>query len=176
MEYFRFGVRLSLGFLIAGTGILILFYFNPSARIALTAYQFTVIAVVASWIYVIILLINMLRRRISIPVLIKTLGVMAINIPIGIFYSQIMVWLLGYARVTFENNTGQIITVLNIRGCEKKTLESLENESTKTAWIKISENCHVEVSYTLDGEMKKELVIANVAKGEGVRIFYKLKK
>jgi hypothetical protein len=175
MEYFRFGFRLALGFLIAGTGILVLFYLNPSSRVALTAYQFTLVAVVVNWIYVLYLLFNLLRQKISISILLRTLGVMAINIPIGILYSYIMVWLLGYARITFINQTGENIPMLNVQGCEQKEVANFENSASETVWIKIKDSCNVEIIYDLNGGKKNEQVLNAIKNGEGLRITYELK-
>lgn len=174
MQFFRFGIRLTISFFIAGTAILVLFYFNPTTRIALIAYQFTIIGIVANWIYVIVLLFNFLRVKINTINLMKTLGVMAINIPVGILYSYIMVWLLGYARITFQNNTGEKIPLLKIEGCEEKMLTDLENESSKSTWIKIPGDCSINILYEVNGETKTETVLGYVTPGQGVKMLYEI--
>jgi hypothetical protein len=175
MEYFRFGLKLTLGFLAAGTIILILFYFNPSVKIALMAYQFTIVAIIATWIYVLILLVKLLKREISIPKLLKTLAIMAINIPVGILYSYIMVWLLSYARITFSNYTGADIARIDIKGCEQRQLDGLGYGSSRTVWIKIPANCSIEIAYQVNGEIKTEKVIGHLTPEEGIIISYELR-
>jgi hypothetical protein len=175
MEYLKFGIKLTLGFFIAGTAVLIIFYFNPSSEIALMAYQFTLVAIIVNWFYVLILLFNLLKRKISILNLMKTLGIMAINIPVGVLYSYLMVWILSYARITFRNNTGTDIARLTIQGCEHKLLNNLHNKASKTVWIKISGDCNIEITYEINGQMKSEKVVDYLTPTEGFRTFYELR-
>lgn len=174
MAYLKFGIRLTLGFFIAGTALLILFYFNPSSRIALVAYQFTLVAIVANWLYVLVLLYNLLKARISIPDLMKTLGIMGINIPVGILYSYLMVWLLSYARITFHNSSGTDIAIITIEGCEHKLLQNLRNEDSKTVWIKIPEDCSIEITYEINGVVKSEKVVEYLTPADGTRAVYEI--
>lgn len=139
------------------------------------AYQFTLVAIVANWLYVLILLFNLLKRRISIPKLMKTLGIMGINIPMGILYAYLMVWILSYVRITFRNNTGMDIATLTIEGCEQKLLEDLDNETSKTVWIKIPEPCSIDITYEINGERKSEKVAEYLTPATGSRIFYEIR-
>lgn len=174
MKYFKFGLQLALGFFVAATAILILFYVAPSTRIALLAYQFTIVAVVGNWLYAIVLLFVYLTRRISLGQLLKTLGIMALNIPVGIFYSYLMVFLLNYARITFLNTTGKALPVVQIQGCEQKLIKALEDGKSETVWIKISGECSIYISYEINGEVKNEPVLTALKKDGGLKIKYEI--
>jgi hypothetical protein len=167
MAYFRFGARLALAFFIVGTLLLIAFYFTLSAKIALLAYYFTLIAIFFSWFYAAILLFNYLRRKLSLLNLLQTIGVMAINIPLGILYSGIMVTLLTYARITFVNATGNDIALVKILGCEQKEIRDLKKGETETCWIKIVTDCPITIEYNIQSTQKKETVAEHLMPTSG---------
>lgn len=174
MEYFKFGVKIALSFFLTGTVILILFYFNPSLRIALIAYQFTIVAIVINWLYAAILLFHFLKRKLSVKSLIKTLGVMAINVPVGILYSYTMVWLLTYARITFWNSSGADLNMIRVTGCEETQIDNLKENESETVWIKIPSDCGIEIHYNLNGSSIKETVIKHIIPTEGIRAKYEI--
>lgn len=174
MKYFKFGFQLALGFFVAATAILFLFYIMPSTRITLLAYQFTIVAIVGNLLYAIVLLFVYLVRRISLGHLLKTLGVMALNIPVGILYSYLMVFLLNYARITFVNNTGTVIPIVQIQGCEQKQITALEQGKSQTVWIKIYDECSVSISYEINGSTKNEPVLTALKKDSGRKIKYEI--
>jgi hypothetical protein len=174
VTYFKFGLRLTVAFFIVGTIILVLFFLDSSKSQALIAYQFTIMAIVVNWLYALYLLFLLLRRRISIPMLVKTLSVMAINIPVGILYSYLMIWILSFARVTIENKTGALIPEIELNGCEKKVLNNLENGESETIWIKIKTECDVNLSYHTSSQNRNETIVSKLSPGKGLQIKYEL--
>jgi hypothetical protein len=176
MEYFRFGVRLALICFLIGTIILIFFAVTLSTRVALLAYQFTITALIINWIYAAILLFHLLRQRLALQTLFKTLGVMTINIPIGIFYAWLMVIFLSYARITVKNKTGQDLTSVELMGCDsKKQINELKKNEETTVWIKITKDCGLSIHYRID-DRDRSNVIGNLTPGPDAIIRYELKK
>jgi hypothetical protein len=176
MPNFKFAAALAISLFIIGTGILIWFYLNPSSFVAFVAYQFTILAIIVNWIYAGVLLFNFLKARISIPVLLKSLGVTVLNIPVGILYAYIMVWLLSYARITFKNSTGTDLGVIRIEGCQEKEITDLKNDDSRTVWIKIPGDCAIAIAYELNGEQRRETVIGYLVPEGGIKATYELKK
>jgi hypothetical protein len=174
MKYFKFGLQLALGFFVAATAILILFYLAPSTKIVLLAYQFTIVAIICNWLYALVLLFTYLRRKVSLQHLLKTLGIMALNIPVGILYSYAMVFLLNYARITFFNTTGTAIPLINIQGCEQKQIKSLEHGKSETVWVKIPTECSIYISYEINGSVRSEPVLTALKKDGGLKIRYEI--
>jgi hypothetical protein len=168
MAYFRFGARLAFAFFIVGTVLLIAFYLTLAAKIVLLAYYFTLLAIFFSWFYAAILLFNYLRRKLSLLHLLQTIGVMAINIPLGILYSGVMVTLLTYARITFINATGDDIGPIKILGCEQKEIIHLKKGETETCWIKIVTDCQVTIEYAFQSTQKKETVVQHLMPTSGM--------
>lgn len=158
MEYFRIGVRLTVGFLVIGTLILIVFYFTLSAKVAMFTYLYTAVAVFVNWVYTAFLLYNLLRGRISGINTLKTVGLMALAIPVAMVYAEIMIVLTSHARITFKNTTGNNIALIKVEGCDQKQIQDLDNGESKTVWIKIPVTCKVEIEYELNGIQKKETV------------------
>jgi hypothetical protein len=175
MEHFRFGVKLALVFFLLGTIILILFAITLSAKIALFAYQFTIAAILINWLYAAMLLFCLLKRRISLNILFKTLGAMFMNIPVGILYAWLMVYLLSFARVTIFNASGEDIGPIRIDGCEQKGIEELKTGEAKTRWIKIPKDCSIEIQYVMKNTSKRDTIVKYITPGGGLKVNYELR-
>jgi hypothetical protein len=174
MEYFRFGIRLIVGFLVVGTLILIVYYFTLAPKIAAFAYLYTAVAVFANWVYTAFLLYNLLRGKISGINTLKTVGLMALAIPVALLYAQIMIVLMSHARITFKNTTGGDISLIKVAGCDQKEIQELENGESKTIWIKIPVDCSVEIEYDVNGIPKKETVAGKLYVSGGVIATYEI--
>jgi hypothetical protein len=131
MDHFKFGLRLTIVFFLLGTVILILFAITLSTQVALFAYQFTITGILINWLYAAMLLFHLLKRTVSLPTLFKTLGVMMINIPVGLLYAWLMAFLVG----------------IHIEGCGQKIVRDLEKNARKTIWVEIQAPCKVSIRY-----------------------------
>jgi hypothetical protein len=174
MGYFRFGIKLTIAFFAAGTIILAIFYFTLSPKVALLAYLYTGVAILTSWLYAGVLLFHYLRGRINVKNMLKTIGVMALNIPVGILYAYIMIALLEFARITFKNNTGKDISIVKIKGCDTGEIHDLKNGSSKTVWIKIPTDCQVDIEYEIGGTTIGETVAAYLTPSSGIIATYEI--
>jgi hypothetical protein len=173
--YSKFAIKLALAFFIAGTILLALFYIEPSLKNAILAYQFTVGAIIVNWLFALFLLFAFLRKKLTLKHLLTSLGAMAVNIPIGIFYSGIMVWLLSYARITVENSTADILENIRFSGCETKQIQKLATGEEETIWIKIKNGCDVVVEYDRLQSTHHELIVDSLLTGKGFKMTYFLK-
>ncbi len=175
MSYYRFAVKLFLIFFLAGSVILLLFYLDPSLRKAILAYQFTIGAIIVNWLFALFLLFVFLRRGLPLVLLLKSLGILAINIPIGIFYSNMMIWILSYARVTLENSTPVDIKDIQLSGCQTEIINKLNANESQTVWIKIPHDCDITIEYKSANATRKEPIATGLSEGKGFKMTYYLK-
>ena len=174
MDHFRFGLRLTIGFVLIGTLIVGVFYFTLSPKVALFAYLYTGVAILTNWIYTAFLLYYLLKGKISAKTTLSTVILMALSIPIALLYSYAMIFLMSYARITFQNNTNADIELIKIEGCQQKEIENLDQGDSKTVWIKIPMDCHIEIEYQTEGETHKETVAKFLPVSGGVVASYSL--
>ena len=174
MSYLRFAIKLVIALFLIGTFILLLFYFTGSSKVAVAGYAFLVTSVVISWAFIAVVLVTFVRRKISMVEALKILAVILANIPIGIFYTYLVVLLLGYARITFTNTTGEDLGVIKIHGCEEKEIPMLKQGDSQTVWIKISGDCKIDIAYHLKGKAKLETVAAYLTQSNGVKAVYEI--
>ena len=174
MDHFRFGLRLTIGFVLIGTLIVGVFYFTLSPKVALFAYLYTGIAILTNWIYTAILLYLLLKGRISAKTTLSTVMLMALSIPIALFYSYAMTFFMSYARITFENNTSVDIGRIKIEGCQQKEIKNLDKGDSKTVWIKIPMDCRIEIEYQAEGKTRKETIAKFMPVSRGVIASYSL--
>jgi hypothetical protein len=173
--YSRFAIKLSLAFFIAGTILLGLFYLEPSVKNAVLAYQFTVGAIIVNWLFALFLLFAFLRKRLSLKQLLTSLGALAINIPVGIFYSSVMIWILSYARITIGNSSSELVKNVRLLGCETKQIDQLDIGTSETLWIKIRNGCDILLEYERSGSTHREHVLDSLSAGKGLKLTYLIK-
>jgi len=170
----KFAIKLAIGLFTIGTIIFLLFFFTGSARVALAGYSFLVVSVFISWAFIAVVLVNFLRRKISMTEALKILGVILANIPVAILYTYLVVLLLNYARITFINTTGNDLRSIKIYGCEEKEIAALKQGDSKTVWIKIPGDCEVEIEYEAGGKRKTETVAGYLTNSGGVKAVYEI--
>jgi hypothetical protein len=174
MEHYRLALRLTIAFVLFGTLIVGAFYFTLSSKVAMFAYVYTGVAIATNWIYTAYLLFCLLKKRISARTTLRTVGLMALAIPIALFYSYSMKWMMGYARITFENQTAYDIPLLKIEGCENDEINNLAEGESKLVWIKLPVDCKIEIKYEVGGEMKNEVVAKFLPAYGGIIASYSL--
>jgi hypothetical protein len=99
---------------------------------------------------------------------------LTINIPIAAFYFYLVVVLINIARITFENTTGHDLSSIKISGCGDKEIRFLQAGKSKTVWIHIPSDCSLEISYEIDGQIKREIIAAYLTNSNGVIATYKI--
>jgi hypothetical protein len=158
MDELKFSIKLTLGFFTIGTIIMVLFALTLSGTIGMFGYIFTGLSVFIGTVYLVILIVRIVTKKVDGTTGIKSALVLTINIPVAIFYTYLVLVLLNYARVTFENTTGELLTSIKIFGCEEKEIKRLKSGESETVWIHIPGDCEVEIAYQLNGEIRREIV------------------
>jgi hypothetical protein len=120
MNELKFLIKLSLGFFTIGTIILILFAFSLSTAIGMLGYIFTGLSFLMGTVYLIILTVRIATNKVDRNIGIKSALVLITNIPIALLYIYVVLVLLNYARITFENTTGEDLTRIKILGCQER--------------------------------------------------------
>ena len=174
MNELKFSIRLSLGLFSIGTIILLLFALSLSSTIGILGYIFTGLSFVVGTIYLIILTVKVVTDKIDRTAGIKSALVMMVNIPIALFYAYLVLILLNYARITFENTTGQDLTSIKILGCQDQEIAELEIGESTTIWIDIPTDCEINIEYELHGEIRRETVASYLTNSNGIIATYQI--
>lgn len=172
MDYLKFGIKLALGFFCLGTALLVVFYFTFSPELIMLGYQFTATAVLINWLYIGILLFRQMTGKISAINVIKTIGVLFLNIPVALLYVYVVMTMMSYARITFENATGADINTILIEECEQHTIDGLAKDEATTVWIKIPGDCQVNIEYEVNGKKQRETVASYLTALGGLKATY----
>ena len=170
----KLAIKLAIVLFSIGTCIFILFYFTGFTKVAAGGYAFLVTSIVISWAFIAIVLINFIRKKMAMTEALKILGVILANISVAILYTYLVVLLLGYARITFINTTGQDLSVVRIYGCDEKEITELKQGDSQTVWIKIPGDCEVTVEYEAEGKRKLETVAGYLTNSGGVKAVYEI--
>lgn len=104
--------------------------------------------------------------------LLKTIGLMLLNIPIAAFYCWVVVMALNTLRIKFTNQTTATVTEIKIEGCQQKYIPKLKQGESKTLWIRIKGDCHVKMEYLANGERKTATVVGYTTNLQGRKMEY----
>jgi hypothetical protein len=159
---------------IGGTIIVLLFYLSNGAELGMLGLLYTAIMVIINLVVLSRLLLLSYRHNIKRYLVLKTTGLMLLNIPIFILYCWIGITLLNTVRITFVNSTQAEIDDLKITGCEEKYIPKLSSGQSKTVWISIPHDCGVEISYKLNGQTKEEEITGYVTNEGGYIMTFKI--
>jgi len=163
----RSSKRIALLSLIIGTLIFLLFLVASGIGLGLLGGFFIIIAGLVNLIYLILLLIRFFKVSEQKSIIIRTIGLILLNIPILLVYSWIAINWINTLRITFVNETSVDLTNIKVVGCEDKTIESLKKGQSKTIWLKIPGDCGVSINYKLSGVDKSEDVTGYVTNENG---------
>jgi len=100
--------------------------------------------------------------------------VVLLNIPVLFLYLGIVIVLVGYMRITIQNNTQYQIENAKIEGCQEKEIPLLPPGENKTIWVPIPADCSIELTYQLKGETQKEILVEYVTRMGGKKMVYKI--
>ena len=106
--------------------------------------------------------------------LLRTCGLMTLNIPVMIAYCWFAIILLGTMRITFTNETGTELTDINIIGCGGGHIEKLGVGESETVWVSITGDCSIDIDYLSNGERKEEMVAGYVTSSMGQKLNHKI--
>ena len=77
-------------------------------------------------------------------------------------------------RITFINSTDNLLTDINIVGCEDEHISELKPNESKTVWVGITGDCSISLEYLENGKLKKETVAGYVTSGMGQKIKHEI--
>lgn len=169
-----FGKWLAILSFLIGTGFMATYYSYDSGELIFYGYFFVIAAVIVNLIVFIILLIKSTLDNSNRTQLLRTAGVMALNIPIALLYFYFVLVLVNTMRITFVNETGETLTNILVDGCETIELGDLLPNERKTCWIEIDRDCRISLDYSLNGQSETEVVFGYVTTSMGQKGTYRI--
>lgn len=171
-KYVRLGRMTALVSFLAGTVILLLYFISMSGIFAFIGLFFMMLAGLVNIVILLLLLIRALNDAPYRTKLLKTAGVMLLNIPIVFIYFFIGGIIANTLRVTFNNNTKNTLTDIHINGCSIKHIDKLNAGESTTIWLKIPHDCAVNIDYVQNNTRKKAEVASYITNDGGQQITY----
>lgn len=170
----QFAIRLSLGLFSIGTLLMALYYLNLSPIIEAIGYVFTGVAFLIGTMYLIQMGFRIINKRIAISTAIICVLILMINLPIALYYFNFCLRLQNTARITFENATGNDISMISIGGCMEQQLADLKKGESQTVWINIKGECSIVLLYKIDRETKLEKPFEQLGRMKGMVTTYRI--
>ena len=155
---------------IIGTAILGSYYLTSNGQLLFVGYGFVIIAGMVNIIILVSMLTKVNRDPENRNKLLKTSGLMLLNIPILFIYVWFAMMLTGNMRITFTNSTDRKLTEIHIIGCETEHIAELDPNESKTVWVGITGDCSIHLDYKENGEKKNETVAGYVTGGMGQKM------
>lgn len=157
LKYHKLGRLTALISFVLGRIIFILYFLTSSFELLFVGYIYIILV---GFINIAVLFLVLLKAGSdSRKELLITCGIMALNIPVMLFYCLLTMILLNTMRITFTNSTKTKLTNINIIGCGGGHIDNLEIGEQKTVWVEIKGDCSISIDYVSNGQQKKESVI-----------------
>jgi hypothetical protein len=160
----------ALVFFLIETVLFGMYYLTLSTDIIFISYFIGIIILIISIILGCIIIFSKNSTNIKL----KSCSVILLNILIAGIYSYFVILLTDYARITLINSTSDKITDIQILGCKEKYLDILNKGDKKTIWIKITEDCSIDINYIFEGTKKRENIIEYISPGMGEKIDFSI--
>lgn len=158
-----------------GTGLMIVYYFDMSTITVLYSFYIVFAIVVLNIILLLFLFFKGIQGSITKDSLKRSAIILSANIPVAILYYFFVTFLLGILRITVVNQSGSDISNVRIIGCEDKKIDILENKDFKTVWLKIPNDCSVDVTFTKGGKDHTQNVVGYATVMMGQKVIYEIK-
>lgn len=172
----RLGRKIFGGSFLLGTFIFIANILTNNSSLLIVGYIFLTLAILLNIGILITIIINTITDNLNRKALLKTGGLIILNIPVALTYIAITMALMNVMIVTIENTYETAISSIRIEGCESIAFDRLEPKEKHTVWIDIKTDCQINVSYNQNNERRTENVIGYVSAGMGKRIKYEIGK
>jgi len=170
MSLQKFTVITALIFFLIETILFYIYYITASTDIIFISYFIGIIILIISIILGCIIIFSKNSTNIKL----KSCSIIVLNILIASVYSYFVILLTNYARITLINSTSNTVTDIQILGCEEKMIGKLEKEDKRTIWIKIPEDCSIDINYIFEGTKKRENIIEYISPGMGEKIEFSI--
>ncbi len=169
-RHIKIGRQTALISFLFGTTIFGIYYMTSSIELLLIGYAFIALTGLINIGILILILVKANKDKDNKKNLLKTCGLMLLNIPIMLFYFWVTVILLNTMRITFTNSTQSTLTNINIVGCGGGQISKLEVGESETVWVDITEDCSINIDYLSNGQKKVENVVGYVTNSMGQKI------
>jgi len=173
-KHIKLGKGTALISLIIGTLIFGFYFLTSNDELLFIGYGFIIIAGIFNLIVLIAILSKSKSDSENRKRLLKTGGLMLINLPIMFLFIWFSLILIGNMRVTFTNSTDNKLTDIKIFGCETEYISELQPNESKTVWVGITGDCSITLEYLENGKLKKETVAGYVTSGMGQKMKHKI--
>ncbi len=169
-KYISVGKITALISFIIGIIIFGIYYFTSDEHLLFLGYVFVIIAGIFNLIILLAILLRSQSDKAHRKMLLKTSGLMLLNIPVMIVCVWVATIVLANMRITFTNGTQNRLTNIRIFGCETENIAELEPNESKTVWVGITGDCSISIEYVEEGERKSEIVASYVTNGMGQKM------
>lgn len=173
-RYITIGRVIALISFLIGTLIFITYYFTSNSDFAFLGYGFVVFAGIVNLILFIKIILLSFSDRPNQRKLLKTAGIMLLNIPIMLVFVWFSMVLISTMRITFTNEIGHHLTDIKILGCETKYIPELKPNQSKTVWVGIPNDCSLTLEYVENGELTSETIAGYVTTGMGHKMKHRI--
>ncbi len=173
-KYITLGKGTALTSFLIGTLIFGIYFLTVNSYLLFIGYGFIVLAGLTNLVILIAILAKSNSDSTNRKRLIKTSGLMLINLPIMFLFIWFSLILIGNMRITFTNSTQSKLTDIKIIGCETEHISELKPNESKTVWVEITGDCSITLEYLENGELKKETVAGYVTNGMGQKMKHKI--
>jgi hypothetical protein len=154
------GRQIALISFLLGTGIFGLYFLTSSFELLFIGYGFIALTGLINVGVLISILVKANKDKENRTKLLKTCGLMLLNIPVMSFYCWVAIILLNTMRITFSNSTQTTLKNINIVGCGGGHIYKLESGESKTIWVDITGDCSINIDYLSNGQKKKKVLLA----------------
>lgn len=173
-KYISIGKITALISLITGMLIFGTYFFTTNEELLFLGYGFVILAGIINLIILILIIAKSQSDKLHRKRLLKTGGLMLLNIPVVFACIWMIMILLDNMRITFTNGTQHKLTDIKIVGCETEHIAELKPNESKTVWVGITGDCSITVEYLENGQQKSETVVGYVTNGMGQKIEHKI--
>lgn len=159
---------------VVGTIMLAVYFFTMSEVVALQSYFIFLIIIIFNIIILAILIFKIVNKKSEYNKILKTIGLMLLNIPVAVLYFYIFGLLLNTVRITIKNKSNFTLENIVIKGCEEKIISNLGKNESKTAWINIPHDCSITVGYTINNQLKEKEILGYITNMGGTKTSVKI--
>jgi hypothetical protein len=169
-RHIKLGRQTALISFVLGTIIFGLYFLTSSFELLLLGEGFISLTVLVNIGILILILVKAYKDKKNRKKLLKTCGVMLVNIPVMLFYCWVTFILLNTMRITFTNSTQTTLANININGCGGGHIDKLESGESETVWVDINGDCSINIDYLSNGQRKEEGVTGYVTSTMGKKM------
>ncbi len=170
----KLGLKTALISFLIGIAIFLFYYFTSNFYILFLGYFFTGIACIFNLVILILIILEISKYCEIRKKFISTSLIMLFNIPIMITFVWLTLILINTMRINFKNTTQTAITDIEIIGCDLKHINKLEPNESITIWIKINNDCSIQMNYLQNKKRETETVAGYITGGMGQKMNYNI--